>query len=283
MALFAYLGESVPCGLTLGSYEMSSGPQSPHRDRDQQAPLAGDLLLGALEAILNAALDLDPATKTELAALQGTVIRLRLADPHRIYYLLIDDDGVALESQLPSDRHVDVRIQTTWSTLLCRFLGWQHDHSYHDSFRVAGDQARIDALQHVLQGFNLRALGQTWLREHLDFHGLLDKLKQREPGWIAEFAPIPGLLKDALAELRQLNQSLHAQQQEFVHFQQRLARQRSRDIVFLMVATLALVSVFSQPLAQMNVADTLRSLEPRDWLLIITSFALIISRLQQKA
>lgn len=242
----------------------------------------GDLLLGALEAILNAALDLDPTAKAELTGLRGTVIRLRLTDPHRVYYLLIDDDGIALEAQLAADRHVDIRIQATWSTLLCRFLGWQHDSSYHDGFRVAGDRSKIDALEGVLQGFNLRALAQTWLREHLDFQGILQKLKQREPGWIAEFAPIPGLLKDALGELRQLNHSLQAQQQEFVRFQQRLARQRSRDIIFLMVATLALVSVFSQPLAHSNVTDTLRSLEPRDWLLIITAFALVVSRLQQK-
>ncbi|HAB04366.1 MAG TPA: hypothetical protein DCE35_02145, partial [Alcanivorax sp.] len=58
--------------------------------------LTGLLMYGALETLLNQALTGDERGREQLAALDGTVVRLRGESPMWVLYVLIYEDGVEL-------------------------------------------------------------------------------------------------------------------------------------------------------------------------------------------
>ena len=78
--------------------------------------LTGLLMYGALETLLNQALTGDERGREQLAALDGTVVRLRGESPMWVLYVLIYDDGVERLSDYEGP--VDVRVRGALGAML---------------------------------------------------------------------------------------------------------------------------------------------------------------------
>lgn len=89
---------------------------------------------------------------------------------------------------------------------------------------------------------------------------------------------MPGMLRDALSELRQLNQNLQRHQEELETFRQRINRQRAQDLLIMLVA----FTVMLGGLTGGFTSSSLASLTPERILLLLAGIALVVSRLRDR-
>jgi hypothetical protein len=134
----------------------------------------------------------------------------------------------------------------------------------------------VHALESLLVEFNLRTRAQQWLRTHLNLESLWLKIRNHDPSWLQDFLPLPGLMRETLNELRQLNQSLRAQQLEFDLYRKQAQRQRVYDLTLLTLAFLAIFTGLSGNLLPKNLGD----LEASQLVMLLVGLMLLFSRLR---
>ncbi|MFN3586394.1 MAG: hypothetical protein ACK4UT_02725, partial [Moraxellaceae bacterium] len=142
--------------------------------------------------------------------------------------------------------------------------------------RMWGDADSIKALEVLLNDFNLRTRAREWLQAHLDMKSVWERIRRHDPSWLQDFVPLPGLMREALNELRQLNRHLQTQQEEMANFRASLSRQRRQDLIFLMLAFCALAGGLTGGFSSAALAE----LTAERLLLIIAGLALLLSRLR---
>lgn len=237
------------------------------------------LAIGGLEALINSTLALDPPTVKALTVHAGTVIKLKIRDPYSIFYLIIDSDGIEVRDEYPG--RADIRVIGSLSALSGRLLGiGEPQQSSSRAIQIWGNPDKIAALSIILSQFNLRTAASRWFREHANIPALLEKIRHHDASWIRDLSPIPTLIREALDQLRLLNSTLQEHQKSLMEFKHHLARQRARDLIYLLLAFVAIMSAIleagTMPIRQ------LAALPFNSWLLLATAIALILSRLQSR-
>ena len=114
--------------------------------------LTGLLMYGALETLLNQALTGDERGREQLAALDGTVVRLRGESPMWVLYVLIYEDGVELLSDYEGP--VDVRVRGALGAMLHWLLAPNSGDAEH-SLRITGPDDTLERLQATISEFSL--------------------------------------------------------------------------------------------------------------------------------
>jgi hypothetical protein len=204
----------------------------------EEQPAAHHLMLGSIETLLNAFIELDAESYTRACKLDGLVVRVKIIDPYKVFYLHFTYEGIEVSDQQPGV--VKVRVGGRLTDILSYVLGiTAPENSQH--IRLWGEAESIQVLRDLLREFNLRTAAQRWLREHVNVEGLWQKVRNHDPSWLSDFMPMPGLMRDTLIELRSLNQTLRQQQDEFVQFRASLRQQRAQDMVFLIMAFVAII------------------------------------------
>ena len=112
----------------------------------------------------------------------------------------------------------------------------------------------------------------------MDISSLWEKIRRHDPSWLQDFLPLPGMMRDALNELRQLNYNLQRHQEELETFRQRINRQRAKDLLIMLVAVVVMIGGLTGGFTTASLAG----LTPERILLLIAGLALIISRLRDK-
>lgn len=254
----------------MSAYDKHSDNFAPER------PLAQYLWLGAIETLINAFIDLDDETRARVRSLDGLVVRVKVLDPYLPFYLYFTAEGIEVSEIAPAPAHV--RVNARLFDLMRTLLGSAPvSASGRPRIRVWGDAESVAELEALLTDFNLRTRAQAWLREHLNMDVLWQKIRNHDPSWLQDFLPLPGLMRETLNELKQLNQNLRAQQEEFEHYRLRTQKQRTQDIVFLVLALLAMMAALGGGLS----AETLSQMNAERILLLVMGLALILSRLRQ--
>ncbi len=245
-------------------------------NNNEKRPLAQYLWLGAIETLINAFVDLDAPTRARVLSLDGLVVRVKVMDPYLPFYLYFTSEGIEVSEVAPAPAHV--RVNARLFDLMRTLLGAAPTSaSDRPRIRVWGDAESVADLEALLTDFNLRTRAQAWLREHLNMDVLWQKIRNHDPSWLQDFMPLPGLMRETLNELRQLNQNLRAQQEEFERYRQSTKQQRTQDIIFLLLAFMALAGGLGGGLS----AEALKQMDGEKILLLVMALVLVLSRLRQ--
>lgn len=255
---------------------MMSGYDNSSDTHNNDRPLAQYLWLGGIETLINAFIDLDEPTRARVASLDGLVVRVKVLDPYLPFYLLFTSEGIEVSEVAPSPARV--RVNAKLFDLMRTLLGaTPTSASGRPRVRVWGEAESVAALEALLTDFNLRTRAQHWLREHLNMDVLWQKIRNHDPSWLQDFLPLPSLMRETLNELKQLNQSLRQQQEAFESYRKRTQQQRMQDMIFLLLAFLALAGGISGGFS----AEAVGRMSSEQMLLLVMGVALILSRLRQ--
>lgn len=233
------------------------------------------LWLGAIETLINAFIDLDDPTRERVRSLQGLVVRVKIVDPYLPFYLLFTSEGIEVCEDAPYP--AQVRINSRLLDLMRTLLGASPTSaSGRPRVRVWGEAESVAQLESLLVDFNLRTRAQQWLQSNLNFESLWQKIRNHDPSWLQDFLPLPGLMRETLAELRLLNQNLKSHQAEFERYRQQSRQQRIHDIVFLIAAFLILQLALTGTLSPQRLSD----LTAQQFMMVGLALALALSRLR---
>ncbi len=262
------------CGTYRQSVPIMSEEQfEEDRDRPRKpVALAQELWLGMLESLINSFVDLDPDTRQQVRARDGLIVRVKAVDPHMICYLHFTREGIELSAEAPGP--ATVRIGGSLLSLLSAIAG-QHSLDKPGKIRIWGESTQVNWLIELLNAFNLRTSAQRWLRRHLNIGELWHKIRRNDPSWISDLMPMPGMMREALAEIRTLRKSLDQQQEAWRDQQYAWQQQRPWDIGILVVVMATLVLAL---LPGNTLVDRIDGLTPERLICIGLALALIGTR-----
>ena len=217
--------------------------QEERYEDEREAPyrpptLAQELGLGMMESLLNSFVDLDPETRQQVRAHSQLIVRVKTAEPHMTCYMQFTSEGIELSSEAPGP--AKVRISGSTLSLLSVIAGRQSPEQ-PGRLRIWGENSEVSWLITLLKNFNLRTSAQRWLRQHLNLGELWQKIRHNDPTWLADITPIPGMMREALGEIRSLRQSLEQQQQAWLAQQEAWQQQRRQDMVVILTIVAAII------------------------------------------
>lgn len=249
-----------------------------NNQREEGRPLGQHLVLGLIETLLNSFIELDSATRDQIAALSGLIVRVKLVDPYQAFYLYFTHEGIEVLDVAPGP--AKVRVNAKVYDLMRTLLGTSNQTpSGRPRVKVWGDAESVAALEHLLTEYNVRTRARQWLHEHLDINNLWERIRRHDPSWLQDFLPLPGMMRDALGELRQLNHNLQRHQEELETFRQRVTRQRRQDLLIMLLAFLAMLGGLTGGFT----SATLTTLTPERILLLVAGLALVMSRMRDNS
>ncbi len=234
--------------------------------------LAQELWLGMLESLLNSFIDLDPETRQQVREHNGLIVRIKTVNPHMMCYMHFTSEGIELSGDTPGP--AKVRVTGPMLTLLSTLTG-RHALDENGNIRIWGDSSEVAWLTDLLNGFNLRTSAQRWLRQHLNVPELWQKIRRSDPSWISDLMPMPGMMREALQEIRALRKSLDQQQETWREQQQAWQQQRRWDMGMVVVIMAALLLAL---LPGANLAERLAWFDGQRLVSLGLGLALVASR-----
>lgn len=208
----------------------------------EQTSVARFLMLGALETVLNRALELEGRASETLQRLHGTVVRVRFTRPAFSLYLLICDDGVDILEQY--EGYVDVRIRCTLGSMLHWIL--TPDATPDDALvQIHGPDDKVRLLSEALQAFDIWGALNRWMNQHARLEDLLSLLRREDPAWADRLEMLVRNmdgLADELGRQRLLQEDIL---DELRSLKRGLRRQRQLDAVFLFTSMTLLLAAFA--------------------------------------
>lgn len=215
-------------------------PMSSHHTEEKaharKPALIHELMLGMLESLTNAFIDLDAETQSQCRARAGLIVRVKTANPYAVFYVLFTEHGIELSSNSPGTARV--RIGGSALAIAGALIG---SNGFDDrrKIHVWGEESQVSWLTALLREFNFRTSAQRWLSENLNITEILARLRRHDPSWLADLMPMPSLMRDAQTQLRLLRQDVDAQAQA-LHAQTReLQMQRRRDVALMLMLLLS--------------------------------------------
>lgn len=153
----------------------------------EQPSVTRFLMLGALETLINQALELEDRTSKRLETLHNTVVRLRCEAPSFSLYFLVCDDGIEiLESY---EGHIDVRIHCSLGALLQWVLTAGASLDEHD-IQISGDDETVFLLAQAFQQFDLWSTLRRWIDQYVKLDELVSILRREDPRWLKNIEAI---------------------------------------------------------------------------------------------
>ncbi len=193
-------------------------------------------MLGMLESLINAFIDLDSDTQAQCRERAGLIVRVKAADPYAVFYVLFTDHGIELSTNSPGSARV--RVGGSALALAGALLG---GHGLDDGRRIHvwGDESQVSWLLDLLREFNFRTSAQRWLGEHLNITEILARLRRHDPSWLSDLMPMPSLMRDAQTQLRVLRQDVDEQDQKLRVQIRELHLQRRWDVALMLMLLLS--------------------------------------------
>ena len=199
--------------------------------------------LNSLESLLNAFVELDPSTRSQLVTLEGIVVRVKTFAPYQVFYLLFTADGIEVSPRPQGE--VQVRLSGRVRDLVWTLLGLESEQRAESKghLHLWGDANTLNGLRFLLQEFNLRSAAGQWLKSHWPLNVLWQKLSQQDLTWLADLQPLPSLIKQTREEIAALKVEVQSQQKSLDMLQKVLQQQLfySRLLLGLRAPVLSLV------------------------------------------
>jgi hypothetical protein len=181
--------------------------------------------LNSLESLLNAFVELDPSTRSQLVTLEGIVVRVKTFAPYQVFYLLFTADGIEVSPRPQGE--VQVRLSGRVRDLVWTLLGLESEQRAESKghLHLWGDANTLNGLRFLLQEFNLRSAAGQWLKSHWPLNVLWQKLSQQDLTWLADLQPLPSLIKQTREEIAALKVEVQSQQKSLDMLQKALQQQ----------------------------------------------------------
>jgi hypothetical protein len=181
--------------------------------------------LNSLESLLNAFVELDPSTRSQLVTLEGIVVRVKTFAPYQVFYLLFTADGIEVSPRPQGE--VQVRLSGRVRDLVWTLLGLESEQRAESKghLHLWGDANTLNGLRFLLQEFNLRSAAGQWLKNHWPLNVLWQKLSQQDLTWLADLQPLPSLIKQTREEIAALKVEVQSQQKSLDMLQKALQQQ----------------------------------------------------------
>ncbi|MDF1781119.1 MAG: SCP2 sterol-binding domain-containing protein [Alcanivoracaceae bacterium] len=214
----------------------------------EQPSVTRFLMLGALETVLNQALELEARTGERLSRLHGTVVRLRCVSPPFSLYLLICEDGVEILENY--EGRIDVRVRASLGALVQLILtaGATPDE---ESVQVSGPQEKVDLLILALQEFDLWSALRRWLDEHVRVDQVVAMLRREDPRWLEKLHGVADSVSgmaDEIGRQRLLQEEIL---DEIRSLKRNLRRERQLDMLSLFLGVALMMAAFATASGQL--------------------------------
>lgn len=197
--------------------------------------------LNSLESLLNAFVDLDPATRNQLTQLDGIVVRVKTFAPYQVFYLLFTTQGIEVSPKPQGD--VQIRLSGKVRDLVWTLLGLESEQHAESKghLHLWGETTLLQQLRHLLQEFNLRSAAAHWIKTHLPINTLWQKLTEQDLSWLRDLQPIPALIKQTRAEIAALNAEVQAQKTQLATLEKLLGQQIEHTRTLLTLTKILIV------------------------------------------
>ena len=215
---------------------MSSNYTEEKAHAPRKPALIQELMLGMLESLINAFIDLDAATQSQCRERAGLIVRVKTTDPYVVVYVLFTDHGIELSSNSPGAARI--RVGGSALALAGALLGGS-GLDENRKIHVWGEESQVSWLMDLLREFNFRTSAQRWLSEHLNITEILARLRRHDPSWLTDLMPMPNLMRDAQTQLRLLRQELDEQEQTLRVQVRELHLQRRWDVALMLMLLLS--------------------------------------------
>lgn len=190
---------------------------------------SASFLYGLLADLLNQALTSNEDGRARLAALDGTVVRIRAEKPAWALYVLIREEGIELR---PShDGAVDVRLRGPLGAML-HWLFIADQDQPAESLRIHGAGETRQRLRDLAGEFSLWTLVRSWFEDHVPLAALLDLLRHEDPVWLTRLSELPdqiGALATQMARYQLLQEDIL---EEVRGLRREMRRARRFDLAF---------------------------------------------------
>ena len=217
---------------------------------EEQRSLARFLALGALETVLNQALALHGQAAGQLAALHGTVVRVRLEKPATSIYLLLAEDGI--EVLHGYEGHVDIRIRAPLGALLYWLMSPSAELAEEDQVRISGNEPQLGTLLAALAEFDLWGALRNWFDNHLRLEDVLTLLRREDPRWLNQLEQVATQVEQMATELGR-QRLLQEEVLDAVNKLTRsMRRERRLDLLFLCSGMTLLFAAFANATGQLS-------------------------------
>lgn len=242
----------------------------------EQPSVTRFLMLGALETLINQALELEGQTSERLASLHGTVVRVRCTSPEFSLYLLVCEDGVEILEHY--EGHVDVRVRASLGAML-HWILTAGVVPEEENIQITGPDASVDLLVLAVQEFDLWSALRRWLDEHVRIQDLVMMLRREDPRWLETLQSVShsvSRLEDEIGNQRLLQEEIL---DEVRAMRRSLGKQRRLDMTFVSLGLIMLLAAFASADGQLPVL--INSIQQNTQALLLASFGLtlIVSRI----
>lgn len=210
------------------------------------------LMLGALETLLNQALELEGNARSRLQALHGTVIRVRSERPVFSVYLLLCEDGVEVLHDY--EGHVDIRIRATLGSLVHSILAPGSALPDAEKVRITGPEDRVELLSRLLLDFDLWTALRHWLENHVRLEEVLRWLRREDPAWVGRIDDLAAQVSGLGLEMGRQRLLLEEVLDEIQGFKRGLRRERQLDMLFLCSGMALLLAAFASANGQLPIS-----------------------------
>ncbi|WP_232802475.1 SCP2 sterol-binding domain-containing protein [Alloalcanivorax mobilis] len=202
---------------------------------------------GALETLLNQVLTGHPRGREQLAALHGTVVRLRGESPLWALYVLIYEDGLELLGDYEGP--VDVRVRGSLGAML-HWLLVPNSADDDQQLRITGPADTLQRLQRMVSEFSLWPLVRNWLDDHVRLRELMTLLRREDPAWLERLADLPDRVGAIAAEVARQQLLQEDILEELRGLRQELRRARRLDLGFTLGGVLLVMLALLRALGQ---------------------------------
>ncbi len=234
------------------------------------------LVLGALETLINQAIEHEPRARDRLQRLHGTAIRVRTERPHMVLYVLVYEDGVEV---LPDfEGYVHVRVRGTLGAVLQWVLSPNAPLPEEDRIRILGPEDRIALLNAAISEFSLWGVVRNWLDDHVRLNDLLTLLRREDPQWLSRLQGLPEKMDGLAIELarqRLLQEDILGELHQLRH---EMRRARRLDATCIVTGLLLLLAALATLTSLLPVATAI-SATTQALLLGSLGLTLLVSRL----
>lgn len=230
---------------------------------DDNASLTRFLTLGALETLLNQAIELDAELQGSLRQLHGTVVRIRSERPVFSIYLLLYEDGVEVLGEY--EGHVDVRLRGSLGALLQWVLAPNTEPDTDEQVRVTGPEDKVAILARTVSSFSVWQVIKQWLDNHVRVDQLVAWLRREDPRWLPRLESLASEVSTVGQELGRQRLLLEEVLDEIVGLKHGLRRERQLDMLFLCSGMVLIVAAFASasgqlPVLYMNIQQGMQTL-----------------------
>lgn len=234
------------------------------------------LLYGLLADLLNQALTGDDGGRARLAALDGTVVRIRAEKPAWALYVLIGKEGIELQSS--HDGPVDVRLRGPLGAML-HWLFIADQDQPAEALRIHGAGETRRQLRDLAGDFSLWTLVRSWFEDHVPLAALLDLLRREDPAWLSRLSGLPDQVETLATRMARYQLLQEDILEEVRGLRREMRRARRFDLAFTLGGMVLIAVSLLRAFGNGHSAWLALSGDPLSLALISLGIALIAGRL----